>query len=495
MMEDLCDMQFHSMTFFLFLGILSVLYFILPQKYKWILLLLGSYIFYLKWIPKYGVVLLAATAVAYVAGILIENAKDKWKKPFLILGILGNLGILFLFKYTTFAFYLGNSILSKLQIGTVTNPFTFLVPIGISFYTLQMISYLVDVYRGKNKAERNPFRYALYASFFPIVLSGPFMRYADFTAQTREVHTYSWNRVKNGILLIIWGLFQKMVIADRLSITVNHVFHNYYTYKGFSIALAMIFFTIELYCDFAGYIDIATGAAQILGYRLPQNFHQPFMAASVAEFFRRWHVSFYQYLKEYIYIPLGGNKKGRLYQYVLIFFIFLLSGLWHGASMHFLVWGTVNALLLVAGLFTKPLRKKIIQLLHIHSEAVSYVWGQRILTFCFITFSFVFFRADGVKEAFMMFKSLVGEWNPWILFDGSLFGMGLGTKDFMIVTASIFLFLLIDRLRGSFALRDWLQEQNILFRVLVYACFGLLLVKLSLHGLSDTAFPFIYFQF
>lgn len=489
-------MQFDSIQFIIFFVVLTTIYFLTPQKIKWMVLLLGSLLFYMAWVPKYIVVLAASAGIAYFTGRLLERFEKRQKRAILWGAVVLIAGILFLFKYTTFAIYLGNVILSRLHRNSVSNPFSFLLPIGISFYTLQMLSYVVDVYRGKTEAEKNPFRFALYASFFPIVLSGPFVRYSNFKKQTEQLHIFKCRRVLNGIFLILWGLFEKMVVADRLYVTVNHVFHNYETYKGFSSAIAAILFTIELYVDFSGYIDIATGAAQVLGYRLPLNFNKPFMAVSVADFFRRWHVTFYEYIKEYAYLPLRGNKNKPMFHLLLVGVLFLLSGLWHGASMHFLIWGLVNALFYLFGKWTKPWRKKLYEdIFHVNTQEASYRFGQRVVTFICITISFVFFRADGVSEAVGFLQSIVYVWNPWIFFDGSLAGMGLGAKDVVIAVTGISLFLILEMLRGRYALRDWLAKQNVYFQFAVTVMgIGVILVFYCAGG-SDSTVPFYYFQF
>lgn len=492
-------MDFHSHLFLLFLTIVSVLYFIIPEKLKWMYLLVASMVFYLSWIPKYGVVLIGSILVTYASSFLMEKMSHETgktlKKLILALGILGNVGILLLFKYLTFALYIGNGLLGKLHMGPVTLPVTIFVAIGVSFFTLQMISYLIDTYKGICPFEKNPFRLALYASFFPIVVSGPFMRYADFNAQVRETHSFSYTRAKNGVLLIIWGLFEKMVLADRLYITVNHVYHNYYTFKGFSIALAMLFFTLELLCDFRAYIDIATGAAQILGYRLPTNFDRPLAATGILDFFKRFHVSFYTYVKEYIYLPVMKKTSSKVARFVVLLFMSVFVGLWQGGSMHFIAWGLCVYVFFFVGEITRPLRKQLYAIMHVKTDAASFLFGQRLSTFILISISLAFYRADGVKEGILMLKSLFGQFNPWIFFDGSLFAMGIGVKDFAIICVTLIIFIAVECLRGKVQIRAWFHEQNVLFRVLfTVGAIGIIYV-FAARGAGYPQVPFIYFQF
>lgn len=297
------------------------------------------------WNAKYALLLFTSTLITYISGILIDRAnklqnKKKsvfWKKTWVVLSFLSNLSILALFKYSVFLIDGANAILEKFQIQIPV--FDLVLPVGISFYTFQALSYTMDIYRNEVTAEKNLAKYALFVSFFPQLVAGPIERSKNLLLQINERHKFDYENVKDGFLLILWGFFQKIVIADRVAILVNEVYGNYENYGGFQLIVATIFFAIQIYCDFSGYSDIAIGTAQMMGFRLMKNFKQPYFSQSVAEFWRRWHISLSTWFKDYLYIPLGGNKNGKLKKYFNLMIVFLISGLWHGANWTFVGWG------------------------------------------------------------------------------------------------------------------------------------------------------------
>ena len=332
-------MLFNSLHFLLFFPIVVLIYFLIPKKARWVWLLIASYYYYMCWNAKYALLLAGTTLVSWLSGLLISNCAGKpnektLKKLWVALSLVLNLGVLFLFKYFDFGLDFLNRVLSVLHLGPVTVQLELLLPVGISFYILQEVSYTMDVYRGEVAVERNPFRYALFVSFFPQLVAGPIERSKDLLAQFSEEHTFDYDRVKRGLWLMLWGYFQKLVIADRVAIFVNTVFGDPQTYRygGVVNIIAMFFHIFQVYEDFAGYSNLAQGAAEVLGFRLTTNFVRPFFSDNITEFWKRWHVSLSRWFTSYLYIPLGGSRRGKLRRYINVMIIFLVSGLWHGAD-------------------------------------------------------------------------------------------------------------------------------------------------------------------
>lgn len=323
------------------------------MRYIW--LLCASYYFYMSWNPKYALLIAFSTVVTYLSGLLIgiinENNGDsssqlqksvRLKKWVVAGSFTVNLAILFFFKYFDFALSNVNRILTAVGISMIEKPFDVLLPVGISFYTFQALSYTMDVYRGDVRAERNILKYALFVSFFPQLVAGPIERSKNLLSQVEKAHTFqlwNYNRIANGAVIMLWGYFQKMVIADRVALLVDTVYDKYWLYGSTALILASVLFAVQIYCDFASYSSIAIGAAEIMGFSLMENFDTPYFSRSVKEFWRRWHISLSSWFRDYLYIPLGGNRKGKVRKYINTMVVFLTSGLWHGASWNFVVWG------------------------------------------------------------------------------------------------------------------------------------------------------------
>lgn len=336
-------MLFNSIDFLIFFPIVTAIFFVIPRKLKTLWLLVTSYYFYMSWNPKYAALIAISTVITFISGVLIEKTKGWYgKKLVVITSLVSNLVILGIFKYADFALQTLSLIISQMGLETIDKRLDLLLPVGISFYTFQALSYTIDVYRGNIKAERNVLRYALFVSFFPQLVAGPIERSGNLLCQIQKLaETKLWDfvRVREGLLLMTWGLFQKLVIADRASILVNQVYSNYRDYGFLELVIASVLFAFQIYCDFGGYTNIARGAARVMGISLMQNFQQPYFAANIRDFWRRWHISLTSWFTDYLYIPLGGNRKGTVRQYVNILIVFGLSGLWHGASWHFVAWG------------------------------------------------------------------------------------------------------------------------------------------------------------
>jgi Predicted membrane protein involved in D-alanine export len=403
-----------------------------------------------------------------------------------------NLGILVFLKYFNFVITNLKMVFPEyIQMHT----FNLLLPLGISFYTLQVVGYCIDIYRGKYKPEKNIVKYALFVSFFPHILQGPIARYDMLGFQLYKEHNFNSREIKFGLELMIWGFFKKMVIADRAAILVNQVFNNYQDYAGFQILVASVFYTIQLYADFSGCVDIVTGASQIFGIKLSKNFNRPYFAKSIQDFWRRWHISLSSWFRDYLYITLGGNRKGTFCKYCNIIIVFLVSGFWHGVGFHYIIWGFMHGAYQVIGALLMPLRKWFIDKFEIDKTTFSYKLFQVLITFSLINFAWIFFRAESLNIAIKMIKSSFTTFNPWIFFDDSLFLLGLDQKDFHLVIISFLVLLIVSLLQRKYKLREELEKQNVIFRVGIYVIAVFSVLYFGIYGPEYNASQFIYGQF
>ena len=406
-------MLFNSIDFLIFLPIVLVIYYIIPMKYKHIWLLISSYYFYMCWNAKYVLLIFVSTVITYLSGILIDKVEKTWpdvndigkyKKLILALSFVSNLGILFYFKYINFTLDIVTRLLSKVNISMNVPVFDIILPVGISFYTFQALSYSVDVYRGEVAPEHDFFRYALFVSFFPQLVAGPIERSKNLLTQLREPRKFDFGYAFDGILLMLWGFFLKIVLADRIAIFVDTVYGDCEHYQGIYLIVATVLFAVQIYCDFSGYSSIAMGTAKLLGIELMDNFNAPYLSTSVADFWRRWHISLTSWFKDYLYIPLGGSKKGILRKYLNKMIVFMLSGLWHGAQLTFVVWGAINGLYQVIGEILIPIREKVSDALGVNRDSEGFCVLRAIVTFTMIDFSWIFFRADSLGRAIYIIK-------------------------------------------------------------------------------------------
>src|SRR4030043_677103 len=351
-------MLFNSFSFLIFFPTVTILYFLIPHKYRWFFLLMASCIFYMAFIPVVILVLALTIAIDYTAALFIEKSEGRRRKWYLIISIVSTCTVLFIFKY--FNFFNSN-------LGQVARFFhwnysienlSLILPIGLSFHTFQSLSYVIEVYRKNYKAEHHFGIYALYVMFYPQLVAGPIERPGNLIHQFYEKHIFDYQRVIDGLKLMLWGFFKKVVIADKLALVVNKVYSDPTQYTGLPLIAAAISFAIQVYCDFSGYSDIAIGSAQVMGFRLRDNFDRPLFSASVAEFWRRWHISLMSWFRDYVYIPLGGNRVSRGRRYFNLFFTFSLSGLWDGANWGMVLWGSFNGLYVILSDFTADFRKK-----------------------------------------------------------------------------------------------------------------------------------------
>jgi len=408
-------MVFNSLAFLLFFPLVAVVYFSLTMRIalqhkalsntlSQFFLLAASLFFYGYWNPAYLGLIFISITVTWTSGFLMEGRDVRKKRLILAGSLVINLGIIFFFKYYHFAV---NTLVRFLVHDKVQFPsFDVLLPVGISFYTFQALGYSIDVYYGRGSAERNFITYALFVTFFPQLVAGPIERTGNLLPQFKVNHEFNYDRVTSGLRLAAWGMFKKVVIADRLAVYVNGVFRNPSVYPAASLALAVFFFAFQIYCDFSGYSDIAIGCARVLGFNLMSNFRQPYFSRSIAEFWRRWHISLSTWLKDYLYIPLGGSRKGEVRRGINLLITFLISGLWHGAAWHFVIWGALHGVFQIIGRSTAPFRNAIGRKVGLVEESRLRKAIQVCFTFTLVCFAWVFFRANTITDAFLITAKL-----------------------------------------------------------------------------------------
>jgi alginate O-acetyltransferase complex protein AlgI len=405
-------MLFNSFEFLLFFPIVTALYFLLPHNFRWFHLLVASCIFYMYFIPIYILVLFLTIIIDYIAGIMIENAKGARRKWFLVMSIFANVGVLAVFKYYNFFIDNINEFFHITNINAHLPIWNIILPIGLSFHTFQAMSYTIEVYRGQQKAEPDLGIYALYVMFYPQLVAGPIERPQNLLPHFHEKHDFKYENAAIGFRLMMWGMIKKVVIADRLALTTDPIFKDPHHHSGTALAIATIFFAFQIFCDFSGYSDIATGAARVMGFKLMTNFNKPYHSRSISEFWKRWHISLSTWFKDYLYISLGGNRVSVPRMYFNLFFVFMVSGFWHGANWTFIAWGALHGFYLVFALFTKGVREKVANTLGITKFPTVNNTLNIITTFILVNIAWVFFRAVNIHDALYIvrkFTSVPGE--------------------------------------------------------------------------------------
>ena len=472
-------MVFNSIEFVIFLPIVVLLFYLLPQKARWLMLLVASCVFYMWFVPKYILILLVTIIIDYSAGILMEKHADepKKKKTFLVISVVSTLLVLFIFKYLGFINDNFVWLCQKLGLDVRTSV-NIILPIGLSFHTFQSMSYVIEVYRGHQKAERHFGYYSLYVMFFPQLVTGPIERPGNLLRQLHEYKDFRYENISKGMRLILFGLFIKMVVADHLGAYVDEVYANPAEYNSWSVMLAMAFYSFQIYCDFFGYSTIALGSAKLMGFDISDNFRTPYLAKNIAEFWHRWHISLSTWFRDYVYFPLGGSrvKFGRWAFNILV--VFVLSGIWHGAAWTFLFWGFAHGLLHILEKALRnrfPYKEPNSRWLGISLDAL------RIAkTFVLVTLFWVMFRATDFANMRDIFVAAVSN------FGG---GQSLAVKP--EVWLYLALFILSDLLLFNTRFDAWCEGKPMVVRWLIYA----LLIFLVIACSSVNSFPFIYFQF
>jgi D-alanyl-lipoteichoic acid acyltransferase DltB (MBOAT superfamily) len=488
-------MLFNSIAFVIFFPVVTLLYFFLPFRFRWALLLAASCFFYMFFKPEYILILGFTIVIDYIAGILLENEQDKArKKKFLIMSLIANIGVLAVFKYYNF-FNNNISVLAQ-HFGFHNNiPFlNFVLPIGLSFHTFQAMSYTIEVYRGNQKAERHFGIYSLYVMFYPQLVAGPIERPQNVLHQFHEEKHFDYRNAVSGIQLMLWGMFKKVVIADRLAMVTDPVFNNPHGYNATSLFVAAIFFSFQIYCDFSGYSDIAIGCARVMGFKLMQNFNRPYNATTITDFWRRWHISLSTWFKDYLYIPLGGNKVAMPRRYLNLFIVFLVSGFWHGANWTYIIWGALHGFYSVFGTMTANFRKGINKAIGLSSIKWLDNFIQRLTTFILVTTAWVFFRANTASDAFYIFRKLpeaVTESLQAARQHLPLLNLGLSTANLLLCFVVIGILELVHFFQNKGSINSLMRRQPPYLRwAIYYAC----LLAILYIGIFEKR-QFIYFQF
>lgn len=491
-------MLFNSFAFAVFFVLVTIVYFLLPHRHRYLWLLAASCYFYMYFKPEYILILALTILIDYYAGIWIEEQYNKKKKKkYLMLSLIANIGILAIFKYYNF---INGNITGLALLFGVNNPIPYLdiiLPIGLSFHTFQAMSYTFEVYRGNQKAERHLGIYSLYVMFYPQLVAGPIERPQNMLHQFHEKQTFKYELFASGMRLMMWGLFKKVVIADRISLITDPIFNNPHSYSATSLVVASILFSFQIFCDFSGYSDIAIGSARVMGFKLMRNFDRPYSAKSVDEFWKKWHISLSTWFKDYLYIPLGGNRVSLPRRYINLILVFLVSGLWHGANWTFIIWGALHSMYIVVGMLTYNIRQQIRSALLLHKVMWLENLTQKIITFSLVTIAWIFFRANTVDDAYYIVNKI-----PSFLQEFSAITHGWRTfyKNYCITIplVSIFWTVLYIALlefvhyyQTKISPEQFFKQQPLFVRWSIYYCFVFCILYFGVFDNKD----FIYFQF
>ena len=461
-------MLFNSLQFLVFFMVVTLLYYRLPsQRSRVVLLLLSSCYFYMSFVPKYLLILLATIVIDYFAGILINGSEGKRRKAWLTLSIIVNVGILVFFKYFNFVLQTISPALLHFFPKQNLPYLDVILPIGLSFHTFQAMSYTIEVYRGNQPPERNFLVYALYVMFYPQLVAGPIERPQNILPQLHEYKTYNWENVKEGIARMLWGFFKKVVIADRLAIEVDYAHTHMGGMSAAGLWVGAIFYSFQIYCDFSGYSDIALGSAKVMGVNLMENFKQPYISKNITEFWTRWHISLSSWFRDYVYIPLGGSHRSAVKRKLNVFIVFLLSGIWHGANFTFIIWGILHGLLVT---FLPNRRSKKAK----HWKAAGFI----VMNFFAITICWVFFRATTVTSAFWYIRGLFN-------FKGGTAAFGLNNFELIFSVGLIAILMLREHKYRRHLIRNN-RKFAVFCTAMVAVCY--------LFGVFGEN-QFIYFQF
>ncbi len=475
-------MNFNSIQFLLFYPIVVVLNYVVPHKYRWIPLLIASYYFYMTWNAKLFFLILFTTSVSYASGIFIER-KPHHKKLWMIISVISSLSVLFFFKYYNFV------------AGNIDNFFgsdftlNLILPVGISFYTFQTLSYSIDGYRGNIKSERHFGYYALFVSFFPQLVAGPIERPDNLLPQLHAEHKFNTNDLYIGSKRMLAGFFKKIVVADTVAPYVNLVYNNVSEAQGLAIIIATLLFAVQIYCDFSGYTDIAIGCARIMGYRLMQNFDRPYSAQNIRDFWARWHISLSSWFKDYLYIPLGGNRKGHSRQLINLLIVFLISGLWHGAEWTFILWGLLHGIYRIIGDVTYKKRNNLYKKAGLDVKSRGVKIFRTAVTFILVCFAWIFFRANNISDLLIILKKLFTTFG----LSSVVSGLGLTLNGALIIILAILIMIICDR---KLTLADYQTQggTKLLNGTGIYLLWCIMFAWLILLAANGSS-AFIYFQF
>ena len=533
-------MAYTSLGFLAFLGLVIMVYYLVPKKYQWIVLLTASYTFYLFSGVAQIAFILGTTVVTYVSALLMQKKRDAYKAELAAIGpgitrdqkqelkkktnnkirvvqfasVIAVLLVLAVVKYLNFAIENTNTIFNVLDIDAYLSPVEkMIVPLGISFYSFQAMGYLIDIGRGRYAAEKHFGRLALFLSFFPTIVQGPINRYGDLGEQFKKEHSFDYKNLKFGAQLMLWGFFKKMVIADRAAPVVSAIFsENYADYNGSVYFFGMLMYALQIYGDFSGGIDIARGAAQMLGFNLPQNFERPYFSTSVADYWRRWHATLGAWMREYVFYPVmlskpltkiskalrkaGKAKLAKLVPSVVTpFVVFFLIGIWHGANWKYVAFGLYNATIVAGSVALAPFFKKTIEKLNINTEAFSWKLFTIVRTFLVLGISKILVKSPGIGAAFHIIKSLFTEIDLDFIFglDGKIFTLGVDEKNMFILFVATLILLGVSVLQeNGMKMRETLSKQNVVFRWAIYFIALIFILVFGIYGPAYNAADFIY---
>ena len=483
-------MTFNSLEFLIFFPVTLLLYFLLPKKWSRYSLLAMSLVFYLAWNVKLVFLILFTTAVSYFSALKIEKTDRKSvKKLFLVLTLVSCLGVLLFFKYYNFLAGTFGWALGAVTGKTYDFSLDLVLPVGISFYTFQTLSYVIDVYRAKEPAEKNFPLFALYVTFFPQLVAGPIERPGNLLPQLREKHALTAENARAGIWKIASGFFKKIVVADVIAGYVNSVYNSADSATGWGVSIATVLFAVQIYCDFSGYTDIAIGCARIMGIKLMKNFDRPYISTSVKDFWSRWHISLSTWFRDYIYFPMGGSRCSGARHMFNIFVVFLVSGLWHGANWTFVLWGVLHGIVRIVGELTRGARDKLYAKMKINTTSKPFIILRRMSTFFIVCFLWLFFRANSIGDIGVLFGKLFSSWGS---LPQTLSSMGLGVSAIILLVLSVVIMAEMDII-SSDEQADCVSRASGKTTVMwiVWAIAVSWIMLLSVGGAST----FIYFQF
>lgn len=489
-------MLFNSIDFAIFFPLVFLLYWIVAKNLtlRNILILVASYVFYGWWDWRFLFLIFISSAVDFIVGKQIHKTENAKKKHFyLLISLLVNLGFLFYFKYTNFfieTFVDSFRLFGKeLEVSTLN----IILPVGISFYTFQTLSYTIDIYRNQLKPTKDPLAFFAFVAFFPQLVAGPIERASHLLPQFYKTYKFNYNQIKSGLLLMGFGLFKKMVIADRLAILVNQVYNNPTEHKGIDIIIATVFFAFQIYCDFSGYSDIAIGAARTMGFDLMKNFDSPYLSKSITEFWRRWHISLSTWFRDYVYIPLGGSREGKYKTYVNLFIVFLVSGLWHGAAMTFVIWGAIHGFIIVIEKAFDKQRKALLKTWGLTKDSFVRKIIFIPLIFTIVCFAWIFFRANSFNDALYFVRNIFVN-NYGRLFNEGIYTLGLVKPEFILALIAIVILTIFEWTHKKINFYKLLQKQYTPVRWLCYLAIVYIILIFGVYGEGNVS-EFIYFQF
>ncbi len=481
-------MSYISPYFYILVCVSVLLYYLFPNNFRWVTLLISGAVFYALVCLDPGsiIIFLLTVFVSYGWGILFDGGVEDSKRgrPFLLIAVLTCVLPLLLSRIGDF-----------FQSDSLENSgMSWILPVGVAFYSMQIVSYVTDVYRGKIQAQKNILKYTLFVSFFPHIIQGPIPRYEQLGKQLFEGHEFDIDNIIRGLQLILWGHFLKLMIADKAGLFVDYVFGNYSAFSGFYVLIAGMLYCIQLYVDFQSCVMISQGTAKLFGIELVDNFDHPYVSASISEFWRRWHMSLSYWLRDYVYIPLGGSYEGRKKKYFNLIVCFGISGLWHGEGFKYLVWGELNAVYIIIGELTSKFRSFICDKCSIPEDSALRKCIKTCVTFFLVMISWIIFRAETLFAGLYMIFSMFTSFNPWILFDDSLYLMGLDIKDWTVLALSVALFWTVSlvQIRSSVTIGEWINKQILPIRWIIYLSAVWIIWIFGTYGFGFEASDFIY---